>query len=100
LSDKDPPRTPRRSDGPRVPPRARRSEGPLTPQTLRFNPFATGLAVFTGIAIPCFVLGYTRPAGANVLIIVIGIAVGLVAGLIAGLWVAARDGRIWKGPQL
>jgi uncharacterized protein YneF (UPF0154 family) len=35
-----------------------------------------------------------------VTIIVIGIAIGIVAGVLAGTWVAARQGRIWKGPQL
>jgi hypothetical protein len=56
--------------------------------------------VFTGIAIPFVVVGYTRAAGVNGTIIAIGIAVGLVAGVIAGSWVARRHGRIWKGPQL
>jgi hypothetical protein len=56
--------------------------------------------VFTGVAIPIVVVGYTRANGVNVTIIVIGIAIGIVAGVIAGAWVAARGGRIWKGPQL
>jgi hypothetical protein len=56
--------------------------------------------VFSGIAIPCVVVGYTRSTGVNGLIIAIGIAVGVTAGVIAAIWVASRDGRIWKGPQL
>jgi hypothetical protein len=87
----------RRRPGPR---RVEPRDGPRTPPTLTFNPFATGLAVFTGITIPFVVVGYTRASGVNVTIIVIGAAIGLVAGVIAGLWVAERGGRIWKGPQL
>jgi hypothetical protein len=82
------------------PPRAEPRGGQRTPPTLRFNPFAIGLAVFTGIAIPFVVVGYTRASGVNATIIVVGVAIGLVAGVIAGLWVAERGGRIWKGPQL
>jgi hypothetical protein len=77
-----------------------RHEGPRTPPTLRFSPGATGCAVFTGVAIPIVIVGYTRASGVNVTIIVIGIAIGIVAGVIAAAWVAARGGRIWKGPQL
>jgi hypothetical protein len=58
------------------------------------------VAVFTAIAIPIVVVGYTRDAGANALIIVVGIVVGLLAGLIAGLWVSSRGGRVWRGPRL
>ncbi len=67
---------------------------------MRFNPLATGIGVFAAVAIPIVVVGYTRAAGANITIIAIGIAVGLVAGVIAGVWVAHRDGEIWRGPQL
>ncbi len=74
--------------------------GPSKSPQLQFNPFATGFAVFTAIAIPAIVLGYTRAAGPNTLIIVIGIAVGLLAGLIVGLWIDHRGGRVWRGPQL
>lgn len=56
--------------------------------------------MFTGIAIPFVVVGYTRAAGVNVTIIIVGLAIGVVAGVIAGSWVAQRGGRIWKGPQL
>jgi hypothetical protein len=77
-----------------------RPDGPRTPPTLKFNPFAVGAGVFTGIAIPFFVVGYTRAAGVNGTIILVGIAVALVAAVIAGTWVAQRDGRVWKGPQL
>jgi hypothetical protein len=88
------PNPPRRSDPPRRPP------GLSTPTDPNWNPFGTGVAVFTGIAIPIVVVGYTRASGPNVLIIVIGIALGLIAGLIAGLWVDSRGGRVWRGPRL
>lgn len=74
--------------------------GPSAPPTLRFNPLATGIGVFAAIAIPIVVVGYTRPAGVNSTIIVIGIGVGLLAGLLAGLWVDHREGRVYRGPQL
>jgi hypothetical protein len=56
--------------------------------------------VFTGVAIPVVVIGYTRPAGVNTLIIVIGVIIGLLAGVVAGIWVDHRNGRVWRGPQL
>lgn len=56
--------------------------------------------MFVAVAIPIFVVGYTRPAGTNTTIIVLGVVIGVVAGLIVGIWVAHRDGRIWRGPQL
>jgi hypothetical protein len=74
--------------------------GPSTPPDLRFNPLATGIGVFLAIAIPAVVIGYTRAAGPNHLIIGVGIVAGLLAGLLAGLWVAHRDGVVWRGPQL
>jgi hypothetical protein len=74
---------------------------PPKPQdNIRFNPLATGIAVFTAIAIPVIVFGYTRAPGPNTTIIVIGIVIGLLAGLFAGLWVDHRGGRVWRGPQL
>jgi hypothetical protein len=73
---------------------------PPKPQDIRFNPVAAGFGVFTAIAIPVIVFGYTRASGPNTTIIVIGIVVGLVVGLIAGLWVDRRGGRVWRGPQL
>lgn len=80
---------------PEPPPR-----GPSTPPDLRFDPLATGIGVFAAVAIPIVVLGYTRSAGPNGTIILIGVAVGLLVGIIAGLWVAQRDGRVWRGPRL
>lgn len=74
--------------------------GPSTPTDIRFNPLATGIGVFVAIAIPVTVFGYTRASGVDTTIIVIGAVIGLVAGLIAGLWVAHRDGNVWRGPQL
>jgi hypothetical protein len=76
------------------------ASGPSTPTDLRFNPLATGIGVFVAVAIPIVIVGYTRPAGASGAIIIIGIAVGLVAGVLAGLWVAGRDGYVWRGRQL
>ena len=78
------------------PPRA----GPSTPQDLQFNPVATGLAVLTGVAIPAVVVGYTRPAGPDAAIIVIGVIAGIVAGLIAGMWGGHRKGRVYRGGRL
>jgi hypothetical protein len=76
------------------------TRGPSAPPTLRFDPLATGLGVFAAVAIPVFVIGYTRPSGSDSTIIVIGIAAGVVLGIIAGMWVASRGGRVWRGPQL
>jgi hypothetical protein len=73
---------------------------PPGPQDIHFHPVATGFAVFTAVAIPVVVFGYTRSPGPNDVIIGIGVAVGLLAGLIAGLWVDSRGGRVWRGPQL
>jgi ABC-type antimicrobial peptide transport system permease subunit len=67
---------------------------------MRFDPLATAFGVFVAIAIPAVVIGYTRPSGKNGTIIALGIVVGLVLGVLAGLWVARRDGRIWRGPRL
>ena len=65
-----------------------------------FNPLATAIGVFTAIAIPVAVVGYTRPGGSNGKIIVIGVVIALIIGVIAGVWVARRGGRVWRGPQL
>jgi hypothetical protein len=67
---------------------------------MRFDPLATAIGVFFAIAIPIVVLGYTRPSGKNGTIIALGIVFGLVFGILAGIWVARRDGRVWRGPQL
>ena len=83
------------SRGPEPPPR-----GPSTPPELRFDPLATGIGVFAAVAIPIVVVGYTRSAGPNDTIILIGVAVGLLAGIIAGIWVAQCNGRVWRGRQL
>ncbi len=75
-------------------------EGPSKPSTLRFDPFAAALGVFFAVAVPIVVVGYTRPAGASTPIILIGVAVGFVAGVLVGLWLAHRDGQVWRGRQL
>jgi len=67
---------------------------------MRFDPLASAIGVFFAIAIPVVVVGYTRPSGANELIIALGILAGLLAGILVGIWVAHRDGRVWRGPQL
>lgn len=82
----------RPSDGP--------ARGPSTPPDLHFDPLATGLGVFFAVAIPIVVVGYTRPAGVNVMIIVVGVILGLLAGVIAGLWVDRRGGEVWKRSRL
>ncbi|MGI8505518.1 MAG: hypothetical protein ACR2MK_01725 [Solirubrobacteraceae bacterium] len=74
--------------------------GPSTPPTLRFDPLASAIGVFFAIAVPIVVVGYTRSGGTNKAIVAIGIVVGLVAGLLTGIWLAHRDGRVWRGPQL
>ncbi len=56
--------------------------------------------MFTAVAIPVVVFGYTRGAGPNDVIIGIGVVIGLVVGLIVGLWLAQHGGRVWRGPQL
>jgi hypothetical protein len=56
--------------------------------------------VFTAVAIPVAVVGYTRPSGVNTSIIAIGVVVGFVVGVLAGVWVDHRNGRVWRGPQL
>jgi hypothetical protein len=78
------------------PPASRASDAP----DLKFNPLATGIGVFTAIAIPAVVLGYTRKAGPDDTIIVIGVLAGLLVGIFAGVWVAARGGRVLKRPPL
>jgi hypothetical protein len=74
--------------------------GPSAPPSLEFDPVATGLGVFFGVAIPIAVVGFSRAAGTNWTIVVIGVIVGVIAGVIVGIWVAHRRGRIWRGPQL
>jgi hypothetical protein len=67
---------------------------------MRFDPLASAIGVFFAISIPVVVIGYTRPGGANGLIIALGILAGLVTGILAGIWLAHRDGQVWRGPQL
>jgi high-affinity Fe2+/Pb2+ permease len=71
--------------------------GPSTPPDLNFNPLAAAIGVFSGVAIPIVVVGYTRASGPNDVIIVLGVLIGLVAGVIAGVWLAHRQGRVWRG---
>jgi len=82
--------------GPTPPP----ARGPSKPTDPGFNPLATAIGVFTAIAIPAVVVGYTRPGGTNSTIIVLGVLIAIIVGVIAGLWVSARGGRVWRGPQL
>jgi hypothetical protein len=94
TAEEDRPRRVRRPDTSRPP------GGPSKPTDIRFSPVGGGFGVFTAIAIPVVVFGYTRPAGPSTVIIVIGIVLGLLAGLIAGLWLDHRGGHVWRGRQL
>jgi hypothetical protein len=76
------------------------AQGPSAPPDLSFNPLAVGIAVFTGVAIPIVVVGYTLRAGPSTLIIALGVVVGLLAGVLAGIWLARRGGQVWRGPRL
>lgn len=67
---------------------------------MRFDPVASAIGVFFAIAIPVVVVGYTRPAGANGLIIALGILAGIIVAVAAGIWLARHDGQVWRGPQL
>jgi uncharacterized membrane protein YfcA len=77
----------------------RSGHAPSTPTDLNFNPLATGIGVFTAITIPVIVVGYTRSAGVNTTIIVLGIVAGALAGILVGIWVAHRKGQVWPGPK-
>ena len=74
--------------------------GPSAPPDLRFEPVGTGIAVFTAVAVPIVVVGYTRSAGPDDVIIVLGVLIGLVAGILAGVWLKRRDGRVVKGRRM
>jgi hypothetical protein len=76
------------------------ARGPSAPPSLRFDPFSTALGVFAAVAIPSVVIGYTRPSGVSGAIIALGIVFALVLAILTGLWVARRDGCLWRGPQL
>lgn len=80
-------------------PREPTPERPSDPRDLRFDPFATMLGVFFAIAIPSFVLAY-RSGSLDVLTVVVGVGLAVVIGVGAGMWVSARDGVVWRGPQL
>jgi hypothetical protein len=86
--------------GPTVGPIPAPVRGPSKPTDPNFNPLATAIGVFTAIAIPAAVFGYTRPGGSSATIVVIGVLIALAVGVIAGVWVAARGGRVWRGRQL
>jgi hypothetical protein len=96
LTEEPDPWPPPGEPGPTPPPPSRASK----PTDTRFNPLSTAIGVFTAIAIPAFVVGYTRPGGSNSTIILLGVVIAIVIGVIAGLWVSARGGRVWRGPQL
>jgi hypothetical protein len=67
---------------------------------MRFDPLASAIGVFFAIAVPAVVVGYTRPAGVNGLIIGLGILVGVIVAVLAGIWLARHDGQVWRGPRL
>jgi hypothetical protein len=67
---------------------------------LTFDPVATGIGVFTGVAAPVVVVGLAVTGPMHALLPGLGVALGLLSGLAAGLWLDRRDGRVWNGPQL
>jgi hypothetical protein len=73
--------------------------GPSTPPDIRFDPVATALGVFVAVSVPIVVVGFAR-GGASLLVGIIALVIGIGAGVIAGIWVAGRDGKVWRGPQL
>jgi hypothetical protein len=75
------------------------ASGPSAPQSLTFEPLATGIGVFTGIAIPIFVIDYGLSGGPHWPVIIGGIVLALFLGFAAGAWVAGRGGRVWGGPR-
>jgi hypothetical protein len=72
------------------------SGGPSSPPDQRFDPFATGLGVFFAVAIPFFVIGWTRTGFLKTALIVLGIALGLFLGVLAAAWLVRRDGVVWR----
>jgi hypothetical protein len=76
------------------------SRGPSAPPDLRFDPFATALGVFLAIAIPFCVAAYSQSGAVSTVLVLAGILIGLLVGVAVGLWVARRDGEVWKGPHL
>lgn len=73
--------------------------GPSAPPGTGFDPFATGLGVFFAVAIPIFVIGYTRTAGPNALIMALAPVLGVIAALLAGVLAARRRGRPPGSPR-
>jgi hypothetical protein len=65
-----------------------------------FRPVPAAIGVFTAVAAPVIFSAVARPAGTNVLLVVIGLGAGLIAGVAAGLWVAVRGGRVTDRRQL
>jgi hypothetical protein len=63
-----------------------------------FNPLATGIAVFTAIAIPVFVIDYGIDGKPHWPVVIGGIVLGVLLGFVAGAWVAGRGGRLSGGP--
>jgi hypothetical protein len=56
--------------------------------------------VFLAIAIPFFVAAYSQSGTTSTLLVIGGILIGLLVGILVGLWVAGRDGEVWKGPHM
>jgi hypothetical protein len=76
------------------------ASGPSKPPDPRFNPLATAIGVFSAIAAPAVVFGYTRSSGPDDTIIVVGVLVAIFVGILAGVWVAHRGGWVWRGPRM
>jgi len=77
-------------------------EGELTrgPDQLTFNPLATAVGVFTGVAAPVVAVGQSLSGRPHTLVTGAGVVLGLLTGLVAGLWLDRRGGRVWNGRQL
>lgn len=79
--------------------RVRASE-PTGRPDLTFNPLATGIGVFTGVAAPVAAVGLSLTGQMQTLVAAAGVVLGLLSGLAAGLWLDRHDGVVWNGPQL
>jgi hypothetical protein len=77
------------------------ASGPSAPPSPRFDPFATAIGVFAAIVIPVVVIDYEVNHGhVDGDVLAIGIVAGLVVAFLVALWLARRDGQVWRGPQL
>jgi hypothetical protein len=80
--------------------RPRRASEPTGKSDLTFNPWATGIGVFTAVAAPVAAVGLSLSGGLHTPVALGGVALGVLSGLVVGLWLDRRGGRVWNGPQL